>query len=219
MICSGNNTWLSPDQDLWLANGFHNIAIHDLFDFVTHHPYPALQCLPEYSADPLDDVESEGPKWRFWKNACIGMSRLDFYGKPIVLQEWGWYGGGTSRFLCDLPFRSETEHAEYSRAMIDALKNHVNGFINWPLFDMPDANDISNHGGLWTHDGKRKALAEVYEELARGAKGKAQTRARGTTVLEYSLLGLYTSRPYQDAMWRHVHEVCESGETPDFRFV
>ena len=219
MICSGNNTWLSPDQDLWLANGFHNIAIHDLFDFVTHHPYPALQCLPEYARDPLDDFAQNGPKWRFWKNACIGMSRLDFYGKPVVLQEWGWYGGGTSRFLCDLPFRSETEHAEYSRAMIDALKNHVNGFINWPLFDMPDANDISNHGGLWTHDGKRKELAKVYEELARGAKGKAQTRARGTTVLEYSLLGLYTSRPYQDAMWRHVHEVCESGETPDFRFV
>ena len=57
MVCSGNNTWLSPDQDLFLANGFHNRALHDLFDFVTHHPYPAWQCIPGYRGDPLDGGE------------------------------------------------------------------------------------------------------------------------------------------------------------------
>ena len=47
MIVNGNNAWLSPDQDLWLANGFHNRAIHELFDFVTFHPYPAWQAVPD----------------------------------------------------------------------------------------------------------------------------------------------------------------------------
>ena len=75
-MCPGNNTWLSPGQDLWLANGFHNHAVHDLFDFVTHHPYPALQCLPEYSRDPLDDMAEDGPKWRFWRNACVSIKIL-----------------------------------------------------------------------------------------------------------------------------------------------
>ena len=218
MICSGNNTWLSPDQDLWLANGFHNRALHDLFDFVTHHPYPALQCLPEYSRDPLDDVAQNGPKWRFWKNACIGMSRLDFYNKPVVLQEWGWYGGGTSRFLNELPFRSEEEHAHYAEKLMDALAPHVNGFLNWPTFDMPAANDISNHGGIWTHDGQPKKLARVYREW--GAKiRERRARRRAATTLEYSLLGLYTSRPCQDAMWHEIDETLESGLTPDFRFI
>lgn len=219
LICSGNNTWLSPDQDLWLANGFHNFAVHDLFDFITHHPYPALQCLPQYDRDPLDDVAVDGPKWRLWRSACIGMSRLDFYGKPVVLQEFGWYGGGTSRFLCDLPYRSEQEHADYTRTLCQTLIPHVNGFINWPTADMPAANDISNHGGIFTASGERKALAAVYEDLAQQLDGKPQKRALGTTLLQFSLLGLYTSRSYQDEMWAQVHEVVEDGQIPDFRFI
>jgi len=218
MICSGNNTWLSPDQDLWLANGFHNCAVHGLFDFVSHHPYPALQCLPEYDRDPLDDVAENGPRWQFWKNAGVGMSRFDFYGKPVVLQEWGWYGGGESRFLGELPYRSEEEHAFYAGQLMDALAPHVNGFINWPTFDMPAANDISNHGGLWTHDGTPKKLARVYGEWG-GRTHEPRTRKRGTVSLEFSLLGLFTSRPYQDGMWREVHETLEAGEIPDFRFI
>jgi len=219
MICQGNNTWLSPDQDLWLANGFHNRANHDLFDFVTHHPYPAWQCPPGQRGDPLDDLYTNGVKLRYWLNACVGMSRFDFYSKPVVLQEFGWYGGGTSRFLNDLPYRSEKEHADYTRRLCDALIPHTNGFINWPLMDMPESNDISNHGGLFTCDGKPKELAKVYADLVSKLNGKRQQRVRATTTLIYSLLALYTCRKSQDRMWDEVHEVIEAGETPDFRFI
>ena len=215
MVCSGNNTWLSPDQNLFLANGFHNRAVHDLFDFVTHHPYPACQAIPSGRGDPLDG----GAPLRYWLNACIGMSRLDYYGKPVVIQEFGWYGGGTSRFLCDLPYRSEQEHADYTQLLVDALIPHANGFLNWPTFDMPRADDISNHGGIFTADGRPKALAKVYRALANSQQGKPQRRAPGTVTLQLSLLGLYTSRPYQDAMWDRVHEVIQAGQIPDFRFV
>jgi hypothetical protein len=214
MIVSGNNGCLSPDQDLWLANGFHNRAVHDLFDFVTHHPYPACQAVPEGRGDPLNG----GEPLRYWLNACIGMSRLDHYGKPVVIQEFGWYGGGTSRFLCELQYRSEEEHADYTRTLTEALIPHANGFINWPTFDMPAANDISNHGGIFTHDGKRKALAKVYADLVKRLNGKCQTRVRATTTLTYSLLGLYTCRSYQDKMWDEVHEVITAGKIPDFNF-
>ena len=215
MIVSGNNSWLSPDQDLWLANGFHNRAIHDLFDFVTHHPYPACQAMPDGRGDPLNG----GEPLRYWLNACIGMSRLDHYGKPVVIQEFGWYGGGMSRVLCDLPYRSEAEHADYTRQLTDALIPHANGFINWPAFDMPSANDISNHGGVFTHGGRRKALAQVYAELGTQLQGKRQVRARATITLTYSLSGLYTCRAYQDRMWDEVHAVLSGGGIPDFRFI
>jgi hypothetical protein len=136
-----------------------------------------------------------------------------------VIQEFGWYGGGTSKFLCDLPYRSEREHAQYTRTLTDALIPHVNGFVNWPTFDMPGASDISNHGGIFTHDGKRKELTAVFAELAKRLLGKCQVRVRATVKLTYSLLGLYTCRAYQDRMWDEVHQTIQAGQVPDFRFI
>lgn len=215
MLVSGNNAWLSPDQDLWLANGFHNRALHALFDFVTFHPYPAWEAVPQGRGDPLDG----GAPLRYWLSCCIGNARMDHYGKPVVVQEFGWYGGGTSRFLCDLPYRSERDHADYTRALTDALIPHVNGFINWPMFDMPAAGDISNHGGIFTHDGQPKELANVFSALAARLQGKRQVRARATTTLTYSLLGLYTCRAYQDRMWDDIHGVVQARQIPDFHFI
>lgn len=215
MIVSGNNGWLAPDLDLWLANGFHNRALHDLFDFVTHHPYPAWQAAPGGRGDPLDG----GEPLRYWLSACIGMSRLDYYGKPVVIQEFGWYGGGESSFLGKLPHRTEQEHADYTRTLTEALIPHANGFVNWPTFDMPAANDISNHGGIFTHDGRPKALAGVYADLGQRLPGRRLLRARATTTLTYSLLGLYTCRSYQDRLWDEVHQVITTGGVPDFRFI
>jgi hypothetical protein len=215
MIVSGNNAWLAYGQDLFLANGFHNRALHDLFDFVTFHPYPAVECTPESRGDPLNG----GDAMTSWLSCCIGTARMDHYGKPVVVQEFGWYGGGTSRFLCDLPYRSEQEHAEYTRMLTEALIPHVNGFINWPTFDMPEANDISNHGGIFTAEGKPKALEKVYAELVDKLNGKKQIRTRPTTTLSYSLLGLYTSRPYQDRMWEEIDVCIRDGGLPDFRFI
>lgn len=215
MIVSGNNSWLSPDQDLFLSNGFHNRAIHTLFDFVTHHPYPAWQAVPGGRGDPLDG----GEPLQYWLHACIAMSRFDHYHKPVVLQEFGWYGGGESRFLNELPFRSEAEHATYTRLLTDTLIPHTNGFINWPTFDMPAANDISNHGGIFGADGRRKALAGVFGDLARRLSGQRLRRQPATTTLRYSLLGLYTSRACQNRMWDEVHATLASGAMPDFQFI
>ena len=214
MIVSGNNGWLSPDMDLWLANGFHNIAHQDLFDFVTFHPYPAWQCTPGGHGDPLDG----GNALEFWLNACIGMARIDYYDKPVVLQEFGWYGGGESSFVGKLPYRSEGEHADYTRRLTAALIPHVNGFINWPTFDMPQSLDISNHGGIFTHDGRPKELAAVYSELSERLQGRTLERDDGNTVMEYSLAGLYTSRPYQDHMWEEINQTMAEGRIPDFLF-
>lgn len=215
MLVSGNNAWLSPDQDLWLSNGFHNRAVHELFDFVTHHPYPAVQAAPDGRGDPLDG----GDPLTYWLNACIAMSRLDHYGKPVVIQEFGWYGGGASRFLGELPHRSESAFVDYMRVLIDTLIPHSNGFLNWPLMNMPDANDISNLGGIFTHDAKPRGLASVYSDLATRLHGRRQTRTDATTMVSWSLLGLYTSRACLDAFFDECHALISAGEVPDFKFI
>lgn len=126
---------------------------------------------------------------------------------------------GDSAFLGPLPYRSEQDHADYTRRLIDTLVPHANGFLNWPTFDMPDAADISNHGGIFTHDGRPKALAAVYRDVADRCTGRRHVRAPATTTLQWSRLGLFTSRPCQDALWDRVHAVICSGGVPDFRFV
>ena len=217
MIVSGNNTWITPDSDLLLANGFHNYFNHDLFDFVTFHPYPACPAAPGERGDPLDDLDGE--VMHYWTHSCLANARMEHYGKPVVVQEFGWYGGGESRFLGPLPYRSEEEHAEYTRRFTDALFPHVNGFINWPTFDMPDTNDTSNHGGIFTRDGKPKALARVYEDLVRKTQGRRLVRPQSTSLMTFSHLGIYTSRAYQNSLWDQVHDAFSRGEIPDFRFV
>ena len=215
MVCSGNNGWLFPDMDLFLANGFHNLAHHQLYDFVSIHPYPAPQCLPGGHGDPLDGGEALA----FWLHAVVAMARIDYYQKPVVLQEFGWYGGGASRFLGELPYRSEEEHAAYTRTLIDTLLPHACGFVNWPLCDMPQANDISNHGGLFTHDMRPKALAAVYRDFAQREGTCARPRQAATRTVSYSLRQLFTSRAYQDAMWNEIHLLASGGEVLDFRFI
>lgn len=128
-------------------------------------------------ATPTADDRALAARVRYLLSACIGNARMDHHGKPVVLQEFGCYGGGTSKFPCDLPYRSEQEHADYTRVLTDALIPHVNGFINWPTFDMPAANDISNHGGIFTAEGQPKALAKVYADLVRRLSGQRQLRA------------------------------------------
>ncbi len=62
-------------------------------------------------------------------------------------------------------------------------------------------------------------MAKVYAELVARLQGKRQLRARATTTLTYSLLGLYTCRAYQDRMWDEMHEAITAGGMPDFRFI
>ena len=100
-----------------------------------------------------------------------------------------------------------------------ALIPHVNGFMNWPTFDIAGAADISDHSGIFDKDEKPKAVTGVYADLLKQLNGKRQTRAAATNVLTYSLLGLYTCRSYQDTMWDEIHAVIREGKTPDIKFV
>jgi len=215
MVVSGDNGWLFPDMDLLLSNGFNNFYHHELYDFVSVHPYPAPQCLETGHGDPLNGGEA----LIFWLNSVVAMARIDFYEKPVMLQEFGWYGGGESAFLCKLPYRSEEEHADYMRTLMTRLAPHTNGFINWPTCDMPRSDDISNHGGIFTADMKPKALAHVYKELGDTYQGTEMTRQQGTKTVTYSLLQLTTSRQYQDDMWTEIDQLSRQGEILDFRFI
>jgi hypothetical protein len=70
-------------------------------------------------------------------------------GKPVVLGEYGWYGGGAPQ---DRPHLSEDEQSRWIGAEIEASRRLAQGWLSWPFADTPGATDISVFGGLVTHD-------------------------------------------------------------------
>ena len=76
-------------------------------------------------------------------------------GKPVVLEEWGWYGGGTSSFLTPLSYRSEEDQARYCDFIMETSRSAFSGWIYWQWRDMPLAADISNLCGIYAADGNR----------------------------------------------------------------
>jgi hypothetical protein len=89
-------------------------------------------------------------------------------GKPVVLAEFGWYGGAEKpKFDKGAhPQASEEQQAEYCRHVIESSAGFVVGWLNWGLYDQPGANDCSELTGLITADGKTKAWGKTFEELS-----------------------------------------------------
>lgn len=134
-------------------------------DFMEVHFYPLDNGGYEY-----EDAEREQRNLAYLEGICRECS---IPGKPLVLAEFGWYGGGQiprrdhiSRFATD------TQQAELCGKMIDSTAGLCCGWLNWGIWDHPEAKDCSLFTGLFTVDGKPKAWAGKFRELARKYCGK-----------------------------------------------
>jgi hypothetical protein len=88
-------------------------------------------------------------------------------GKPVVLAEFGWYGGGKPKFdRGSHPASTEEQHARYCRRAVEVALGHVTGWLNWGLYDQPEATDCSELTGLLTAEGKLKAWGAAFRDLA-----------------------------------------------------
>jgi hypothetical protein len=66
-------------------------------------------------------------------------------GKPVVLEEYGWYGGGAPQ---GRQYLNENEQARWLVAEIEASRRLAGGWLSWPFADTPDSTDMSLYGGL-----------------------------------------------------------------------
>jgi hypothetical protein len=103
-------------------------------DFISVHFYPLM-------GQPFESKES----WQ--KNLAYLQSLLAYCQteKPLVLEEYGWYGGGTPQ---DHPYLDEDQQARWVLAEIEASRRLARGWLSWPLADTPEATDMSSYGGL-----------------------------------------------------------------------
>lgn len=121
-------------------------------DFVTVHFYPTM-------GGPFSSDEN----WQ--KNLAYLQAVLAYChaGKPAVLGEYGWYGGGAPQ---QHPYLTEDQQAEWIGAEIQTSRCLVSGWLSWPFADTPTSRDISKFAGLVKSDLTVKAWGRKFEELA-----------------------------------------------------
>jgi hypothetical protein len=64
------------------------------------------------------------------------------------------------------PLATEEQQARYCRRLVETSAGFAVGWLNWGLYDQPEASDCSELTGLLTADGKTKAWGRTFQELS-----------------------------------------------------
>jgi len=141
-------------------------------DFLEIHFYPSERGGYEYKSE-----DDELANLSYLEGIVREVARA---GKPVVLAEFGWYGGAEKpKFDKGAhPQASEEKQAEYCRHVIETSAGFVVGWLNWGLYDNSQATDCSELTGLLTVDGKTKAWGKTFQELSTKYRGKTISAAK-----------------------------------------
>jgi endo-1,4-beta-mannosidase len=126
-------------------------------DFMEVHFYPLANGHYEYK-----DAEEEAKNLAYLEGVVREVAR---FNKPVVIAEFGWYGGGKLSFGNHAP-ASEEQQAQWCRKLVESAAGLSVGWLNWGLYDQPEATDVSQLTGLLTADGKMKAWGREFKSLA-----------------------------------------------------
>lgn len=141
LITVGYIQWSFPvirpgDPNLYSAFNPHRQA--QWLDFISIHFYPLL-------GRPF------GSRTNWDRNIAYLQNMLAYCqtGKPVVLGEFGWYGGGAPQ---GRPHLMEDEQGRWIGAEIEASRRLVQGWLSWPFADNREATDMSVFGGMVTYN-------------------------------------------------------------------
>ncbi|MHC4521569.1 MAG: beta-galactosidase, partial [Planctomycetota bacterium] len=156
LITVGYIQWSYPvirpgDPSLYAA--FNPRRQAQWLDFISIHFYP-LMGRPWGSKDNWD------------RNLAYLQSVLAYchVGKPVVLGEYGWYGGGAPP---GRPLVTEDQQGRWITAEVEASRRLAHGWLSWPFADTPDATDMSVFGGLVRYTYQYKLWALRFRSYAK----------------------------------------------------
>lgn len=138
-ITIGYIQWSFPmvrPGDPHLYSAFNPRRQAQWLDFISIHFYPVM-------GRPF------GSRANWDRNLAYLQTMLAYchVGKPVVLGEYGWYGGGGPK---GRPHLTEDEQGRWIGAEIEASRRLAQGWLSWPFADTPEATDMSVFGGLVT---------------------------------------------------------------------
>jgi endo-1,4-beta-mannosidase len=122
-------------------------------DFITIHFYPTIGA-------PFGSEDN-------WKKNLDYLQAVLAYchtGKPVVLGEFGWYGGGVPQ---NHPYLTEKQQAEWISAEIEVSRSLADGWLSWPFADTPSSGDISLFAGLVKSDLTVKAWGHTFASFSK----------------------------------------------------
>lgn len=131
-----------------------------LLDFLEIHFYPLAEGFYEYGKP-----GGEEQNLAYLESVVREVTKC---AKPVVVAEFGWYGGG--KLTIDggrHPLGTEADQAGWCSSVIGTTAGLAVGWLNWGLYDHPQARDVSQLTGLLTVEGKVKEWGRRFGELAR----------------------------------------------------
>jgi hypothetical protein len=146
-------------------SGFRPARQAKYLDFLEVHFYPLARGAYDYRNE-----EDEVMNLAYLESV---VREVALAGKPVVLAEFGWYGGGKPRFDRGAhPAASEAQHARYCRRAVETSIGFVQGWLNWGFYDQPEATDCSELTGLLKADGEVKEWGREFGKLAAKYSGR-----------------------------------------------
>jgi hypothetical protein len=132
-------------------------VIGDLLDYISLHWYPYLD---------KDIIEGDKETFDYNMNSMLGSMKYMYVGKPVVLEEFGLYGGGAAEFKGWKKFDwlSQQTQADWVVGAMDKGKKYCGGWLNWGFDDHPDCGDPTRYQGFYDDDIKLKKIGEVFPD-------------------------------------------------------
>ncbi len=164
----------------WHYSGFRPERQAKLLDFSTIHFYPLAAGHYDYAAG--DEAKNLA-----YLECVVG--EVARWGKPAVIGEFGWYGGGTLTYGKH-PFITDEQQAQWCGKVITSTAGLACGWLNWGFYDQPEAGDVSQLTGLLKANGEMKAWGREFAKLAKRYENKklpAWRMAGKRPVLDWDL--------------------------------
>lgn len=174
LVSTGLVQWSFP-----LANSPSGYAavnpqqIAEAMDFTSVHFYPILA-----------NERRLSEQFPLMQQYCKAWVRYAWCGKPIVVEEFGWAGGGPKE---DSGYYTQQEQAAWNTGLIELTRDSACGWLVWPFADCIDSKDVSKWAGLLTQDGKMKAWGTAFQGLARQFKGNPPVRSRPEKTIRVNM--------------------------------
>jgi hypothetical protein len=154
-----------PGWNFQYYTGFRPSQVTEYLDFMDIHFYPLATGFLEYQ-----DRAARTKNLAYVECLAREIAR---HGKPAIIGEFGWYGGGQLQNTNqDKAAASEEDHADYCADVIETTEEIVSGWLNWGYYDVPEARDVSELTGLLKPDGKEKEWNRRFRKITAEFSGQ-----------------------------------------------
>ncbi|MGA2621308.1 MAG: cellulase family glycosylhydrolase [Thermoguttaceae bacterium] len=158
LVTVGLLQWSIPAQRMKIDQytGFRPSIIAKYLDFLELHYYPLVAGAYDYGGRAAETANLAVLEAMARECAKPGL--------PLVIAEFGWYGGGP--LTPNGKPATEEQQSEWCRHLLEVTSPLACGWLNWGMYDAPQANDVSKLTGLFTVDGKEKAWGRTFRDVA-----------------------------------------------------